>query len=109
MNNVYSDPGGLDSKLYLIKLGEYLNPHSRWTVSRIVTWLESDRRKGAASRTLKLVCADADREGAVLRLAAAPFDSRPSALTRDELRNWYIRNGFMPIDKDRVVLERNPR
>lgn len=54
-----------------------------------------NRRKGHGTRMLRKVCAQADREGAILCLSVADDGTGMGDLA---LRLWYAKHGFIPID-----------
>lgn len=55
------------------------------------------RGQGSASRVLKEVIEDADREGVILYLSIEPDGT---GLDEDQLRAWYARNGFVNMDPE---------
>jgi hypothetical protein len=103
MHTEYVDPNGLESTLLMMQPVRA----NYWLITKIRTEA-ADRHQGAASRALKLACADADRENVTLRLIAIPQDSEISALDRDQLWDWYFRHGFRSTGKYRTM-HRAPR
>lgn len=68
-------------------------------------WVDfNHRRRGLGRRMMKLVCDEADREGAVLKLMAA---GDTSAMTTGQLEMWYARFGF--VRQPDVWMVRQPR
>jgi N-acetylglutamate synthase-like GNAT family acetyltransferase len=66
----------------------------------ILTGIEVEfrlRDRGYGTELLKLVLADADKEGVTLLLSVSSDDS-PKALTNDQLQAWYARHGFYVIE-----------
>jgi ribosomal protein S18 acetylase RimI-like enzyme len=55
------------------------------------------RGKGNASRLLKTVLDEADREGVILYLSVEPDGT---GLNEEQLRSWYHRNGFEDMDPE---------
>jgi len=100
MKDQYEDPGGLDSRAYIIH-----NISGTWTITKIYTE-EGNRRNGAASRVLKAVCADADKQDAELRMVVQS-DGSKDCLTNPQLMAWYGRHGFTKI-RHSYVLHRIP-
>ena len=66
----------------------------------ILTGIEvaySLRRMGYGTKLLKLVLADADKEGVTLLLSVAS-DNTSRSLSNTELATWYERHGFYQIE-----------
>jgi GNAT superfamily N-acetyltransferase len=65
--------------------------------------LESKRGQGDASRLLKEVCDEADKERMVLVIMPEPFDK---GLNELELIQWYARHGFIAIQNNPTLMAR---
>jgi N-acetylglutamate synthase-like GNAT family acetyltransferase len=69
------------------------------------------RGRGNGTRLLKLVLADADKEGVTLVLSVGSDDS-PLSLSNLQLADWYERHGFRVIDgktASGLTMQRIPR
>lgn len=85
-------------------------PFGLTEVSHVITEVQTSREargRGHARELMREVLADADREGAVLGLAAQP-DGSIGALDEAALANWYRRLGFKELETDPAVMVRNP-
>ncbi len=51
-------------------------------------------RQGHGSAALKKVCELADLHGVILKLTVNPLGVAPYPMSSNQLRDWYIRNGF---------------
>lgn len=65
------------------------------------------RGRGAGSRLLKKVCAEADQRRNVLLVEVAPYGD--SEGTKEQLYNWYHRFGFRKIQEEPLIMARAPR
>lgn len=66
---------------------------------------EAKRGHGDASKLLKQVCDEADKERIVLMLIPKPFDD---GLDELRLMAWYSRHGFMAIQDKPMLMARQP-
>ena len=64
------------------------------------------RRQGHASRLLRAICAEADKDGTILVLTPAQFDNGP--IGTQQLKGWYERFGFAVIQEKPVLMCRDP-
>lgn len=80
--------------------------HENWYLVTGVSVQFRFRGRGAASRLLKQVCADADREGVTLLLSIQPDGT---GLGYEELRAFYARNGFAMFGSEEDAMIREPR
>lgn len=65
-----------------------------------------DRDAGHASKVLKKICALADQYGVVLDLSVSPFGK--GGLSKQMIKEWYERHGFLPHRPDGSYLVRQP-
>lgn len=65
---------------------------------------EQHRGQGYASLLMQRVCVEADEAGKVLLLMPKPYDV--VAMDRDQLRDWYARFGFVPIQASPLIMAR---
>lgn len=89
MRDVYTDPEH-GATVSLIECQDVGVVGPTWMVSAV----EVDhkyRRQGAATRLLRKVCKDADRESVILILAVTPDGTGPDF---HQLVDWYARFGF---------------
>lgn len=84
----------------------FVSPNG-WLITRIHT-TPGSRHRGQASKLLKIICAEADREGVTLWLEAEPSnDSRTDPpLTMYQLLAFYRRHGFSSPDINRPEVMR---
>lgn len=71
------------------------DPHE-WEVTNVVV-RKGYRGGGFGSEVLKLVTADADKEGVVLLLTSGLGPGYSGGLSTEQLRAWYERHGFDAI------------
>lgn len=67
---------------------------------------EDERRKGYASALLKHICEQADGVNKTLVLTVQPYGDMD--LTKEQLRDWYARFGFIEIQVDPCLMARMP-
>lgn len=63
-----------------------------YELAKVWVWQHA-RRQGYGGRLLRLVCEDADREGALLRLIVSSFGDMDDRM----LIQWYARHGFVRV------------
>lgn len=78
-----------------------------WVINR-VSVLAPHRGKGLARKLMAEVLFDADTEGVVIQLVAAP-DGSDTGLTLQQLENWYQRLGFEVVDPEYTLMMRLPK
>lgn len=76
-----------------------------WIVTSVAVPLRRNRGKGAASRLLDVVLADADAEGIQLVLSVEPDST--DGLNFDELYDFYERHSFRDINGRSGLMYRN--
>lgn len=74
-------------------------------ISRVET-APSDRRKGHATRLMRMVCDEADKRGMLLLLEAKPYES--GGMDAARLECWYACFGFVPLQAEPRILARPP-
>lgn len=98
MRHAYRDGNGLHATANLMHVYSDDNPAltmNGWLITSI--YVRPDQRGlGAGSRLLRDIIADADTENVNLYLTIAADSS--GGLTEDQLRDWYMRHGFKPIE-----------
>lgn len=78
-----------------------------WILTSIGVSRPSNRGKGAASRLLNVVTADADAEDVLLVLSVEPDGT--DGLGFHELIAFYERHGFISLEHGEGMMYRNPR
>jgi ribosomal protein S18 acetylase RimI-like enzyme len=69
--------------------------------------VEPERRhEGWGTALMRLVCAEADAEGAALLLCVEPSDS---TMSREQLAAWYASHGFTQIQAEPLLMARPPK
>jgi len=91
----------------IVTLSPSLNTPGKWWVNRVSVLPKHRGGSGIASRLLSEACADADREGVILRAYVSP-DVSGTGLGFDELRRFYSRYGFDDAGAARGDMTRHP-
>lgn len=109
MKRSYRDPGGLTARVVLSEFhAADFDVDARWNgmlVDSVYTD-PRDRRRGAATRLMTLVCEEADRERTHLFLGVVPDEDGP--LDVDQLTAWYTGFGFICWEHADNLLWRPP-
>lgn len=109
MRHCYRDSGGLWATASLMHICEADDPTftlNGWLITGVFV-RPDDRGKGAGTRLLKDIIADAEREGENLYLTVLADSS--NGLNDEQLRDWYMRHGFKSLGEqlpERYLMER---
>ena len=84
-------------------------PHMRAGIRELsqLSVLEPDRGQGHASKLLDAVCAEADKSRKVLLLMPSAYEA--GGLDDLALIAWYRRHGFIVIQRNPILMARQPR
>jgi len=71
--------------------------------------LAPGERSGSANGMVMTLVKIADETGVPLRLVAKPFGTSEGKLTKPQLKAWYKRRGFVPVNGDEMEYVPEPR
>lgn len=74
--------------------------------------LAVEEGKGAGNEAMQFLCALADKHGVTLDLTAKGYGERAGRMGTKELRNWYVKFGFVSqggYEEDGFDMERKPK